>query len=810
MSNSDLCSERYDTKFLMNMSSAVKIEDIVDRVDRLSADTLKAPFPPGWFRHILDPEVELNPTYEDICPVGDEELAQPLPFLPFNTLLVTGTAGAGKTSSIQCLAANLNCLITATTVIASQNLSAVLNRSKAAHVQTIFKAFGFTSKHVSMCERIENYDRSDNGSIELQQKQDLSLYWRIISDICGKVLLTDKKRDIEMCETNIIVIDEAGLVLRHILHTVVFFYWFYNALYETDLYKRRRIPCIVCVGSPTQTAAIRTLYNPHTQNKDVRRGVDILSALISDPTLLSYCKTTDNWVIFINNKRCVDVDFGNLLKFIEFGLPLEKEHIEYIDSFVKPSSYIRNPSNDIDMTRLFISHNEVQSYFRSLHEQIALNSRHDLLTFPVYCVVFDKCFEEYRQITENYALEVGPWFKANLSRIGTYSQFIDHDFSKNIMIENLPCSDLDDKETLITCQVKYVKNSSIGVNTKMKICTIGYSGSYRNFIEILQSEQFIDKTSCDQAVYAYSFLLGIIYSGMYSFNCSKYICDEAVEEMRRIDMPFIDLLSNTVDEAEYGVDSYDIPAISEVMEDSCSYSDPFFLKYRKPPAKTLSFDDACYIYNVFKDIFIKRYKILDKYSNGKMGDTLFITYNRSNVVQRPSGEIVSDTGIFHGMLSYATPVSEYTLEGYTTHVMSSLDGDKQICSEVYQRGLPFLVIKDEVGFISVLEHNVAKFIDSTCEKSLHLCTIIDYGIVSKMAMTITKCQGLTLRKVAIDFGDNPKNLSMSQIYVAMSRVVSPDNLIMNLNPMRLSYENNNPITSHIVKALRSNKTMLIF
>ena len=44
----------------------------------------------------------------------------------------------------------------------------------------------------------------------------------------------------------------------------------------------------------------------------------------------------------------------------------------------------------------------------------------------------------------------------------------------------------------------------------------------------------------------------------------------------------------------------------------------------------------------------------------------------------------------------------------------------------------------------------------------------------------------------------------------MSRVVDPNNLIMNLNPLRLNYENDNIIASHIVKALKNKDTMLIF
>nr|QFW58069.1 hypothetical protein [Human betaherpesvirus 6] len=77
-------------------------------------------------------------------------------------------------------------------------------------------------------------------------------------------------------------------------------------------------------------------------------------------------------------------------------------------------------------------------------------------------------------------------------------------------------------------------------------------------------------------------------------------------------------------------------------------------------------------------------------------------------------------------------------------------------------------------------------------------------------MTITKSQGLSIQKVAIDFGSDPKNLKLSSIYVGMSRVTDPNNLIMNVNPLRLNYENDNFIAPHIVKALKNENTMLIF
>lgn len=754
--------------------------------------------------------------------IGIDELAQPHPFLPFTALLITGTAGAGKTSSIQTIAANIDCTITASTSIAAQNLSSILNRSKSGHIKTIYKTFGFNSSHVSMCERQTCIPCTN---IEQQQKHDLSSYWNVISDIVDKALLltADKNKELpELCQTNVIIIDEAGVILRYILHTTVFFYWFYNALYNTELYKKGMIPCIICVGSPTQTAALITEYNPLTQNKNIKKGFDVLSALISDDVLMQYCNTSKNWIIFINNKRCTDYEFGNFLKHIEFGLPLKQELIDYVDRFVKPSAFIRNPNNAIEMTRLFLSHSEVRHYFRTLHEQIEITAKNKLFTFPIYCLVQNKQFENYKDYIENTYLDINSWFKSNLNRINSYSQFIDQDLSKNFSIEEI----IDDgvENTLITCNVKHIRDSSIGVNAKMKSCVVGFSGTFENFIDLLQSDLFIERASCSQAVHAYSFLAGLLYSGMYAFCCSEFTTLEILQELKAVHMPDIEVLANqyvsfsTVPKQECN-EYHEIAVLqsinTELTDDeiltSDPYNDTFFLKYSKPPTtNSLLFEDVSLIYTVFKDIFISRFTIMQKHSKGKFGKTQLVTYNRNNVSRKRTGEIVSHGGNFYGMLSYAIPVNNYTLEGFTYDNVMSLNIEKQIPPEIHKRGLPKLVVKDGLGFISILENNVSKFIDSSSGNSFHLCTTYDYGIVSKVAMTITKSQGLSLQKVAIDFGNEPKNLKLSSIYVAMSRVVNPDNLVMNLNPMRLPYENNNFITNHIVKALKNKDTMLIF
>ncbi|APZ76307.1 helicase primase subunit/complex protein [Murid herpesvirus 3] len=819
---------RYDNKFVLNMTSAAKIEQIVDKVTELSQEKLTEPLPPYWFNNILDPEVELNPKFLDAKNIGEDELAQPLPFLPFKVLLITGTAGAGKTSSIQTISANINCITSATTSIAAQNLSAVLNRSKYAQVKTIYKVFGFTSCHVSMCERQATVPTVIN--IETQQKYDFSIYWNIISDIANTALVTfnetkTKKEFPDLCESNVIVIDESGMAIRHILHTVVFFYWYYNGLYDTHLYRSGSIPCIVCVGSPTQTGALVTQFDPVTQNKEIRRGIDVLSALICDEILSDYCNINFNWVMFINNKRCIDFDFGKLLKHMEFGLPLDNDLIEYVDNFVRPASFIREPTNEIQTTRLFLSHNEVQTYFKLLHEQIAIKDQYRLFEFPVYCIVNNQEFERYKEHIGNLDLTVSKWFKLNLYRINTYSQFIDQDISSHISVDEKVLEDGVVEETIITCNVKHVRNSSIGVNAKMKCCFVGYSGTFDNFVELLQSDLFIERASCEQAIHAYSFLSGLLYAGMFSFCCSTHISIELMKELRAVNMPTIDFLQNQeggiandietpVENSDETDEIYNFEAINalediEMLEEDL-YTDSFFTKYNIPPTNTLSFEDVSLMYNVFKDIFINRYNIMQKNTNGEFGKSMLVTYNRNNVSRKKDGEIYSHMGNFSGMLSFAVPSNSYTLEGFTFNPVSSLIGEKMIPNNIYAKGLPRLVVKDSLGFISILENNIAKFVDYSSGEGFNLCSVIDYGIVSNVAMTITKSQGLTLHRVAIDFGNDPKNLKLSSIYVAMSRVVDPNNLIMNLNPLRYQYENDNIISHYIIRALKNRNTHLIF
>ncbi|AKG51584.1 UL105 [Papio ursinus cytomegalovirus] len=865
---------KYEDALILNLSSAAKIERIVDKVKSLSNVRFEPEdFSYQWFKSIS--RVERCADQDVRVPCTDQ-----WPFFPFRVLLVTGTAGAGKTSSIQVLAANLNCVITGTTVIAAQNLSAILNRTRSAQVKTIYRVFGFNSKHVPLAEggndTLKQYricEPRDETTIQRVQVNDLLAYWPVIADIVEKHLnMLERKASLEdvseMCESNIIVIDECGLLLKHMLQVVVFFYYFYNAVCDTRLYRERRVPCIICVGSPTQTEALESRYDHTTQNKNIRKGIDVLSALIQNQVLMEYCDIADNWVMFINNKRCTDLDFSDLLKYMEFGIPLTEEHITYVDRFVKPPSSIRNPSYASDMTRLFLSHVEVQAYFKRLHEQIRQSERHRLFDLPVYCVVNNRAYQELCDLSDPLSGSPQPvdiWFRQNLTRIINYSQFVDHNLSNEILKEPLYGEDMTDEasETLLTLRITYIQGSSVGVNSKVRACVVGYHGTFEQFVEILQKDTFIERTPCEQAGYAYSLVSGLLFSAMYLFYSSPYTDEDSLRELARIDLPHI--ASLCVDDNNKGVvgvdvdgeevaaaastvvvsgsgsgitrvpvtgyegdndnalilgideDTYDIPCMAEEVSDSdllaqtSLYEDPFFAKYVKPPSiSLLSFEDTVQIYTTFREIFLKRYQVMQRATHGRFAALPMITYNRRNVVVKSNCQIASQTGSFVGMLSHVSPAQTYTLEGYTTDNILSLPGGHRIHPEVAQRGLSRLVLKDALGFLFVLDVNVSRFVESTQGKSLHVCTTVDYGITSRTAMTIAKSQGLSLEKVAVDFGDHPKNLKMSHIYVAMSRVTDPEYLVTNVNPLRLPYEKNTTITPYICRALKDRRTMLIF
>lgn len=898
-------SSRYDNIFVLNTSSALKIERIVARVTSLAKKRFSAgSFASDWFRHMVDPyyaatvrggETDRRPGQQDPLPssssssssflfpvastgvsdeipiIGDPQLARPPPFLPFSAFLITGTAGAGKTSSVQVLAANLDCVITGSTVISSQALSASLNRARSAQIRTIFKEFGFNSRHVALSERVR--PRRLDGlvfeglePIHQQQWRDLSFYWPVVSDIVQRTLRAGggvgriPKDVAEFCRSNVIVIDECGILLRYMLHVVVFFYYFYNALADSELYRRCAMPCIVCVGSPTQTEALESSYDHRTQNMAVRRGLDVLSALIGDPVLSDYCQIGENWVMFINNKRCRDPDFGNLLKHIEFGLPLSQRHISYVDRFVRPTGLIRSPAHVMDATRLFVSHREVKGYFTALHDYIRADNRQLVFELPMYCVLNNEVFAGY---CANMGPDVVPptpevWFRANLARIGNYSQFSDHNISAATEVQELEeIVDVGDarcevvRETLLSCRITFIRESAVGVINRMRACVIGYSGTFESFAEILQKDLFLEKTPCEQAVYAYSLLSGLLFSAMYLFYSSSFATEEVLAQFAKVHLPDVPVLRDGEDagvcDDDYGggdgddaggrenrnqvgrvvTDSNDGVEGREEQE-SCGledeisdlelmcgadiYTDAFFVKYHVPPSPSrMTFEDGVQVYTTFRDIFLARYRIMQRYTKGEFGRSPLVTFNRRNVWRKKSCEIASHNHSFSGMLTYVSPNNSYVLEGFTTDHVACMHQERcRIHPKILEKGLPRLLVRDACGFVFALDHNVSKFSDYVEGKTAHICTMVDYGVTSRMAMTIAKSQGLTLQTVAVDFGDGQKRLRMSHVYVAISRVVDPDRLFMNVNPIRLPYDNNGLIVPYIRRAVQDKRITLVF
>lgn len=119
-----------------------------------------------------------------------------------------------------------------------------------------------------------------------------------------------------------------------------------------------------------------------------------------------------------------------------------------------------------------------------------------------------------------------------------------------------------------------------------------------------------------------------------------------------------------------------------------------------------------------------------------------------------------------------------------------------------------MVLRDQHGFMSVVNTNISEFVESIDSTELAMAINADYGISSKLAMTITRSQGLSLDKVAICF--TPGNLRLNSAYVAMSRTTSSEFLRMNLNPLRERHERDDVISEHILSALRDPNVVIVY
>ncbi|PVE30439.1 hypothetical protein DC030_15360, partial [Enterococcus faecalis] len=98
--------------------------------------------------------------------------------------------------------------------------------------------------------------------------------------------------------SNVIVIDEAGLLGRHLLTAVVYCWWLINAAYDTTQYAARARPVLVCVGSPTQTDSLESRFEHARQLCRVRASENLLTYLITNRALREYTDLSRNWAIF--------------------------------------------------------------------------------------------------------------------------------------------------------------------------------------------------------------------------------------------------------------------------------------------------------------------------------------------------------------------------------------------------------------------------------------------------------------------------------------------------------------------------------
>lgn len=759
------------------------------------------------------------------------------PFLPFNCYAITGTAGAGKSTSISYLHQNMNCLVTGATMVAAQNLSQNLK----TYCPTIYSAFGFKSRHINMIQRSTIHTRSCS-TIETIQKIHISKYWPIISDIVQEFKQKKqrglyKKISIKMMDifnkmhygqlwtTNVIIIDEAGTLSTHILSTIVFFYWFYNSWLETPQYRKGLLPCIVTVGSPTQTDAFQSTFNHYNQSTKIQECDNILTSLISVPSLSNYVNIQNNWALFINNKRCTDPQFGHLLKVLEYGLPVTNDIILYLDRFVVSPACVLNPEKYVGWTRLFLSHSEVKSYLSNLHNVLTYNknlTNQIMFYCAIECTVHLNALEEYKEIINKKSISAVEWLNKNINRLSNYSQFVDQDMS-------MASTEYGESEVKVTYNVTFVKNSCVSVNGKNKHCIYGYTGTYASFINMLDSETFLDQHGHEQPEYVYSFLCRLLYNGMYSFyayNQNSSISNkEYIMAIRNIVLPatsysVYEMNTNLQDEWTDYIDDFtcieSCKAVEENVADVDLMEDFFYMQVQPPcvpSATTLA--NVIQMYMELKMYFERRLEVAIKYFGKEFLDHPFSTYT-CNIMIRDNIDYTSDVQTLHGLLDYASPNENYILMGYTYlnvffgHKQADYDskGDRDTG---HVNKMPRLVIKDALGFISCLDYNVNKMYENFSDRdSLHLCTVKDFGVSSKLAMTIAKAQGLSLNRVAISFGSH-QHLKPSHIYVAISRAKDSNYVVMDKNPLTTTGEQfSTQASKHIVNAMKNPRTLLVY
>ncbi|AHM96126.1 helicase-primase helicase subunit [Papiine alphaherpesvirus 2] len=858
-------SARFRDEAFLNFTSMHGIQPIIERVRELAGHRLEpARVPrPQWFRDVAALE-----TPADL----------PLREFPFAVYLITGNAGSGKSTCVQTLNEVLDCVVTGATRIAAQNMYVKLSGAFLSRpINTIFHEFGFRGNHVQAQLGQHPYALASNpASVEDLQRRDLTYYWEVIADITRRAVaagggaedgrsefraLAALESSMGLAEgtltrlaafthgalpaftrSNIVVIDEAGLLGRHLLTAVVYCWWMTNALYHTPQYAAGLRPVLVCVGSPTQTASLESTFEHQKLRCSIRQSENVLTYLICNRTLREYVRLPRSWAIFINNKRCVEHEFGNLMKALEYGLPLTEEHMQFVDRFVVPESFITNPANLPGWTRLFSSHKEVSAYMARLHAhlKVAREGEFVVFTLPVLTFVSTKAFDEYRELTHQPTLTVEKWIAANAGRITNYSQSQDQDAGR-VRLE------VHSKQQLVVARndVTYVLNSQIAVTTRLRKMVFGFGGTFRSFEAVLRDDSFV-KTQGEMMVeFAYRFLSRLIFGGLIHFynfllrpglDAAKRA--RAYERMGALTSELLALgAEGASPPAAAGAEGASPPAAAgerafdfktlgaraggdaEFPEDDLDVVfaglseqelDLFYCHYAPEQPDTTAAVHAQF--GLLKRAFLGRYLILRELFGEAFEEAPFSTYV-DNVTFRGCEVMIGS--MRGGLLSVALQTDSYTLTGFTyARVYAFAEEVRRrhaaagLAELLEESPLPYAVLRDQHGFVSVVNTNVSEFVESVESRELAMATNADYGISSMLAMTITRSQGLSLDKVAICFA--PGNLRLNSAYVAMSRTTSSEFLRMNLNPLRERHERDDVISEHILSALRDPEVLIVY
>ncbi|AVT50775.1 helicase-primase helicase subunit [Cervid alphaherpesvirus 2] len=836
--------EGFSAEVFLNFTSMHEIQPIVAQIRRLAAERLPAARRPplGWFRAAAAAESPL-----DLAPRE----------LPFAAYLITGNAGSGKSTCIQTLSETLDCVITGATRVAAQNVYLKLAAAyHSRHVNTIFQEFGFRANHVqAQLGRHQYAAPPGQPGIGDLQFRDLVYYWEVLADISRRLLGAtaaprgqfEALRAAELAagrprgaverlapcaygalpafaRSNVIVIDEAGLLGRHILTAVVYCWWLINAAHDSAQYRAGLAPVVVCVGSPTQTDSLESTFEHRGLRCRVRSSENVLTCLITNPTLREYAAIPRNWTIFINNKRCQEYEFGELLKTLEYGLPVTEEHLALVDRFVVPDAFINNPANLQGWTRLYSSHREVSAYMSRLHAHLKVaegRSRFVVFTLPVYTFVNLRTFEDYRAATGQPGLRVEKWLQANSGRIANYSQSRDQDASP-------PHCEVCSAKGLVVARsdVTFVLNSQVTVTTRLKKLVFGFSGTFADFVAVLRDDGFVKTQSEASVEYAYQFLAALLFGGMIAFynflrtpGLDAGRVDEAYRRLARVTQEALGpAAGDAVDwralaaepppaaaaDGEDADDDLIFAALDEGALDLlyCNY------EFQRPTS-------AHEIYAQFlllKNLFAARFDACRALFGAAFTGAPFEAYVDNLSFK---GCEVFTGSLRGGMISMALQTDTYTLMGYA-HAPPSLLSEEParrrlpegVADLLAALDVPSIVVRDQRGFVSVLHTNVSEFVEALDDRELAMAVCVDYGISSKLAMTIARSQGLSLEKVAVCFARG--NLRLNAVYVAMSRSVSSRFLRMNLNPLREPHERDTMISEHILAALRDENVHIVY